>query len=88
MEVKSSLLHSRKDGSAVLILVDENYEIHQLSGELETMRLLLQDVDLPNFIWRHASDSGVYQAGTAGYEGRYGGNGLALIDQYRKKKAS
>ncbi len=84
-EVKNAVLFTNDSGFAQLNLVDENYEIHSLTGPVETLRIILQGVELPNYTWRHSSDGRTYHAEGPRYKGRYGGRGMALIDQYRKK---
>jgi hypothetical protein len=89
MEVKSAMLRTWHDEKGVLTLVDEHYEIHSISGSVEVMRLLLQDVELPNFKWVHSSDGRAYYAEGHEYKGRYDGSfSLKVLDQYRKEKAS
>lgn len=90
MQVKSAVLSSsyESNGWAVLTLVDEDYEIHTISGHIESLRLILQDIELPNFEWRHASDGGVWKSGEAGYQGRYHTQGLDLIYQYDENRVT
>ena len=84
-EIKRAVLYTNDQGFSQLNLVDEDYEIHSVTGAVETLRLILQDVDLPNYTWRHSSDGRSYYADGPKYKGRYTGRGMSLIDQYRKK---
>lgn len=91
-EVKSAMLHSFEGGKAVLIVVDEDYQIDTVSGDVNTLRYLVSETDLPNFVWRHnTNDPGIRTVDTDGnsYLGRRAGwNAMKALNLSGKKKAA
>lgn len=89
MEVKNATLRTWESGEAMLLMVDADYGFHSVSGHVEALRMLLQDVELPNVTWVHNSGGRAYYAEGHKYKGRYlGGKGLSLLEQYRKKDSA
>lgn len=86
------MLHSFQSGGAVLVIVDEDYHINTLSGDVNTLRFLVGNSDLPNFAWRHnTNDPGLCTVETENgrYNGRIsGGRAMEYIRQHEKKAAS
>lgn len=86
-EIKGAVLHEKFGQHSTLIVVDEDYNIHTLTGEDATFHFMLQDVELPNFSHRRVSSSGTYEANRRGYCGYYGGGyAIELIGEYRERQ--
>jgi hypothetical protein len=92
VEVKSALLQSFQGGEAVLVIVDEDYELHTITADVNTLCLILEGADLPGLRWRHSTkDPAIRVVERRGGEYRHraqGGDALGLIEEYRKRKAA
>ena len=71
-EIKSAVLHEKFGEHSTLIVVDEDYNIHTLTGDDATFHFLLEGVELPNFIHRRGSaDHLWYEVNRHEYRGYY-----------------
>ena len=91
MEVRSAMLFSFKSGDAVLVIIDEDYQINTVSGDVNTLRYLAADAELPNFKWRHnTGDPALRTVESEGctYHGRVSGDrSIEYLFAHRKKTA-
>ena len=86
-EIKSAMLREWRNGFSCLIVVDEDYDIHTVSAESETMSVFLEGVELPNFKWLRSSDDYVYFAKGHQFNGYYNPeDAFELLKPYYKKE--